>query len=108
MTKQGNTKLKNLVLDSLTDQKALNVITIDLSNKSDIADYIIIATGTSRRHLSTLAEKIHRSAKNEKMKILGIDGEETGDWIVMDLEDVIVHLFREEVREYYKIQELWK
>ncbi len=107
MTKTSNTQLKDLVINVLEDQKAINITTIDLSGKSDIADYIIIATGTSKRHLSALSDKIHRTIKSEKRKILGIDGEDTGDWIVIDLEDIILHLFREEVREYYQIEKIW-
>lgn len=107
MTKSTNIALKDLVLSILDDQKAINVITIDLSGKSDIADYVIIATGTSNRHLFSISDKIQRTLKKEKRKILGIDGVETGDWIVMDLEDIIVHLFREEVRDYYQIEKIW-
>ncbi|MCL2567443.1 MAG: ribosome silencing factor [Alphaproteobacteria bacterium] len=103
-----NETLKNLVLNTLEEQKAINVLTFTLGGKSDIADYIIIATGTSSRHLYTLSEKIHRAAKSGGAKILGIDGENDGDWIVIDLQDVIVHLFREEVREYYKLEEIWQ
>lgn len=107
MNKSPNKALLDLVLNVLDDQKAINVLTIDLSKISDIADYVIVATGTSNRHLFTMSDKIQRTLKKEKKKILGVDGEETGDWIVMDLEDVIVHLFREEVRDYYKIEEIW-
>jgi ribosome-associated protein len=107
MTKPPNKELKDLVLTIIEDQKALNIAIIDLSGKSDIADYVIIATGTSNRHLSSISDKVQRTLKKDKRKILGVDGEDTGDWVVMDLEDVIVHLFRDEVREYYNIEELW-
>ncbi|MDR2008551.1 MAG: ribosome silencing factor [Alphaproteobacteria bacterium] len=101
-------ELKNIVLNTLEEQKALNILTFTLGGKSDIADFIIVATGTSSRHLFTLSEKIYRAAKSAHAKILGIDGAEQGDWIVIDLEDIIIHLFRAEVREYYKIEELWQ
>ncbi|MDR0484345.1 MAG: ribosome silencing factor [Alphaproteobacteria bacterium] len=105
---KNSTALKDNIIATLEDQKARNIITFTLGEKSDIADFIIIATGNSSRHLLTLSEKIYRTAKTEKAKILGIDGETTGDWIVLDLEDIIIHLFREEVREYYKIEEIWE
>ena len=107
MTTSPNKELKDLLLTILDDQKALNITTIDLAGKSNIADYVIIATGTSNRHLSSISDKIQRILKKNKRKILGVDGENTGDWVVIDLEDVIIHLFRDEVREYYKIEELW-
>lgn len=107
MNNTPNKELLTLTLNVLEDQKAINIKIIDLSGRTDITDYVIIATGTSNRHLSAMCDKVRRAVKKSKNPILGIDGEETGDWIVMDLQDVIVHLFREEVREYYQIDQLW-
>jgi ribosome-associated protein len=99
--------LKDLVINTINDQKGSDVITIDMENKSDIADYIIIASGTSSRHILTIKEKIVESVKLNNFKKLSTQGEEGLNWIVIDLEDIIVHLFRPEVRDYYKIEKIW-
>lgn len=99
--------LKDLVINTINDQKGSEIITIDMANKSDIADYIIIASGTSSRHILTIKEKIEESVKLNGFKKLSTQGEEGLNWIVIDLEDIIVHLFRPEVRDYYKIEKIW-
>lgn len=93
---------------SLEDDKALEVIVIDLAGKTDFADFMVIATGTSKRHVTTLAEHLR-----ERMKAAGLkggaafEGLARGDWVLIDGGDVVVHLFRPEVRAYYDLEKIW-
>lgn len=99
--------LKELVINTINDQKGLDIITIPMDKKNDITDYLIIASGTSSRHIFTIKEKIEESVKQHGFKKLSTQGEDGLNWIVIDLEDVIVHLFRPEVRDYYQIEKIW-
>ena len=91
----------------LLDNKAKNIIKIDLKNKSSIADFMIICSGTSSRHVISLSNHIVESLKKENLKTLNIEGKRNGDWVLVDAGDVIVHLFRSEVREYYSLEKMW-
>ena len=84
-----------------------NKSTLEVDGKVLNAKYIIIATGTSTRHLVTLRDKIVSHLKSNKHKFLGSEGEETANWIVVDCESVVIHLFRQEVRDYYKLEDIW-
>lgn len=102
-----NERLKQLVESALDDLKAVNPTTISLAGKTDWADYIIIATGTSDRHLHAMADKIIEACKEAGETILGIEGEQSRDWVLVDLGDVVVHLMREETRALYALEKLW-
>ena len=91
----------------LKNNGATNIEFFDITKNNTVADYIIIATGTSIRHLVTLRDKVVAHLKANKRKFLGSEGEETANWIVVDCESVIIHLFRQEVRDYYKIEDIW-
>lgn len=108
----GNEKLtpdhaKNVVLQSLDDDKAIDIITIPLAGKSTIADFMIIASGTSSRQVAAMAEHVEMRLKHIGVPILGKEGVRQGDWILLDTADVIVHLFRPEVREFYALERMW-
>ncbi len=96
------------VLETLDYYKAKNINTISLKNKSDIADYIIIASSTSRVHGRALTEKIMERMKKFGINYNAVDGQETGNWIVIDLNHIIINIFLPEVREFYKIDNLWE
>ncbi|MDO4435601.1 MAG: ribosome silencing factor [Cardiobacteriaceae bacterium] len=102
-----NERLKTLVESALDELKAVNPTVISLAGKTDWADYIIIATGTSDRHLHAMAAKIVEKCKETGESILGIEGEQSRDWVLVDLGDVVVHLMREETRELYALEKLW-
>ena len=99
-------ELKTLVLASLESLKAVN-IEPSPCRQTDIADYMIIASGTSDRHLHALAGKIHDDSKAAGHPPLGIEGEDSRDWVLVDLGDIIVHLMRPETRELYALEKLW-
>lgn len=99
--------LRDAVLKSLDQDKAVDIVCIDLTGKTSIADYMVVATGTSSRHVAAMAEKLKTRLSKEGIKPR-IEGKSTGDWVVVDAIDVIVHLFREEVREFYNLEKLWQ
>jgi ribosome-associated protein len=99
--------LVNSILSSLDDDKAQDVLAIDLVGKTSIADRMIIATGTSARMVSAMADHLLRKLKDAGVKVQ-TEGEKHGDWVVVDAGDVIVHLFRPEVRAFYSIERIWQ
>ena len=100
-------KLKELILQTIDDQKGQDVMCIPLESKSAIADYIIISSGTSSKHIFSIKEKIYENIKKSGYKKISIEGEDGLNWIVIDLEDIIVHLFKPEVRDYYNLEKIW-
>ena len=91
----------------LSDNKAKDIIKIDLKNKSSIADFMIICSGTSNRHVISLANYLVESLKKEKLNTLNVEGRRNGDWVLVDAGDIIIHLFRNEVRDYYGLEKMW-
>ena len=99
--------LKNIILNTLDSNKALDIITIDLANKSSIADYMIIASGTSSRHIQALSEQVLEKFKANGRKNCKIEGKESGDWKLIDGIDLIVHIFNPEKRKFYELEKMW-
>lgn len=100
-------KLLNAIQASLADHKAEDVVIIDLNGKSDIADYMVIASGQSTRQVTTMADKLVEVIKNHGMKGRTPEGRSQADWVLLDAGDVIVHLFKPEVREFYNLEKMW-
>lgn len=95
------------MLDCLDDSKAVDVVSIDLEGKTAIADYMVVATGASTRQAVSIAENLAEKIKQAGMGACQMEGQRQGDWIVVDAGDVIIHVFRPEVREFYKLEKLW-
>lgn len=100
-------QLLQLVLSSLEDDKASDLVVVPLAGKSSIADYMVIASGTSSRQLSAMAEHLGKTMKEHGVSSRGTEGAQQGDWILIDAGDIIVHLFRPEVREFYQLEKMW-
>tara|TARA_B100000963_G_C22451313_1_gene591269 strand:- start:540 stop:887 length:348 start_codon:yes stop_codon:yes gene_type:complete len=100
-------KIKKLIENILNKNKANNVVTIDLKRKSYIADYMIVASGTSSRHLQSLSENLLSELKKYGLNNCRIEGYESNDWKLVDAIDVIVHLFHPEKRAFYDIEKMW-
>lgn len=100
--------LKDFIAKSLDDDKGEEIEVIDLQGHSSIADYIIVATGRSSRQVSAMAEKLMDRLALEGVKQTRAEGMRNGDWVIVDAGDVIVHLFRPEVREFYNIEKMWR
>jgi len=101
-------KLLGLIKTVLEDHKADDIAVIDLRGKSTIGDYMVIASGASSRQVVTLADRIVRTLKERGMKGLKPEGGRQGDWVLIDAGDVIVHLFRPEVRAFYNLERMWE
>ena len=99
--------LKDLIVQSLDDDKAVDIEVIDLNGQSALADYIVVASGTSSRQTVRLAEKLQERLAARGCRTLRAEGMAQGDWVILDTGDVIVHLFRPEVRAFYNIEEMW-
>jgi ribosome-associated protein len=91
----------------LMDRKGQDVCVLDLGEISSFTDFLVIATGTSDRHARSLAEEVERSALQRGEKAIGVEGFEVGRWILIDLDDVVVHVFQEEARAHYALERLW-
>ena len=99
-------QILHIVMDALEDSKAEDIVCIDLQGKTSIASYMVIASGTSQRHVASTAERVQ-----ERLKAAGfssaIEGEEKADWVLIDAFDVIVHIFKPEVRAFYSLEKMW-
>ncbi|WP_136652163.1 ribosome silencing factor [Paracoccus aeridis] len=95
------------ILSSLEDDKAEDIVTIDLRGRSAMADHMVIASGRSSRQVGSIAQKLADRLKQELGRIVRIEGKDTGDWVLIDTDDVIVHVFRPEVREFYQLEKMW-
>jgi ribosome-associated protein len=103
-----NTKeLVNITLAALDDIKAVDVTVFEVSELTSISDYMIIASGRSKRQVNALAEKVVEVAKKNGIKPLGVEGKTESEWVLVDLGDIIVHLMHPDTREYYQLEKLW-
>ena len=99
--------IEKIIHKVLSDNKAKDIIKIDLEKKSSIADFMIICSGTSNRHVISLSNYLMEALKKENLNTLNVEGKSNGDWVLVDAGDVIIHLFRSEVREYYGLEKMW-
>ena len=104
---EKNTSLKSIILDTLDSNKALDIVSIDLKNKSSMADFMIIASGTSSRHIQSLSEQVLEKLKDNGVRNSKIEGKESSDWKLVDGIDLIVHIFNPEKRKFYELEKIW-
>ena len=102
-----STELQAFIVDKIDDIKGLDIISIDVKGKSSITDCMIICTGTSSRHVASIADHVVESAKNAGIPTLGVEGEKEADWVVVDLGDIIIHVMQDESRQLYALEKLW-
>ncbi|APZ44673.1 ribosome silencing factor [Acidihalobacter ferrooxydans] len=100
-------RLRGVVLEALGDLKAQDVRTLDLRGKSPLMDLMVIATGTSDRHVKSLAGNVAREAKQAGFTVRGSEGEREGEWVLVDLDDIVVHVMLARVRDFYNLEKLW-
>ena len=101
-------ELNKFVVHQLEEMKADDIVVIDVSNKTTVADFFTFACGTSRRHTQAIATRIVDRVKEQGIKPLGVEGYEIGDWILIDLNDVVLHIMLEETRKFYDLESLWQ
>lgn len=106
--KPGSEELHSLVIESLEDDVAMDIVSIPLAGKSSEADFMVIASGRSSRHVASIADKLMDRLKQNAGIIARIEGKGTADWALIDAGDVIVHIFRPEVRDFYQLEKMWQ
>lgn len=106
-TRQPGDKIRALVETSLEDDKAVDIVIIDLAGKTEIADFMVIASGQSTRQVGAMANNLSQRLKKSGVKEVTIEGVGQSDWVLIDAGDVLVHLFRPEVRDFYALEKLW-
>ena len=100
-------ELKNIIIKTLDNNKARDIVSIDLKDKSSMADYMIIASGTSSRHIQSLSEQVLDKLKDSGVKNSKIEGKDSMEWKLVDGVDLIVHIFHPEKRKFYEIEKIW-
>lgn len=100
-------QIKSVVIDALEDLKAQNITILDVRGRTSVTDWMIIASGTSSRHVSAIAGNVEEKAKAAGMQPLGTEGRAASDWVLIDLVDVVVHVMTEQAREFYDLERLW-
>jgi len=101
-------QVQQIAIDALNDLKALDLITFDVREMTSITDTMIICTGRSNRHVKSLAESVVKKAKECKLSYIKMEGEREGEWVIVDLADVVVHVMLPATREFYKLEDLWE
>ena len=100
-------KLKDTVLGALEDLKGTNIVDLDVRDMTSVTDIMIIASGTSDRHVKSLADAVVMACKKAGVTALGVEGEREGEWVLVDLGDVVVHVMQPRIREFYALEKLW-
>jgi ribosome-associated protein len=98
---------KKIVVDALDNLKAVNIVTLDVTGLTDVMDFLIIASGTSNRHVKSLADNVCLEAKRQELRPLGVEGEDAGEWVLVDFGDVVVHVMLPATRDFYDLERLW-
>lgn len=99
--------LSNLVVNAMEDRKALDIKVLDVRGMSDITDWLVIASGNSNRQVVAIADKIVEDAKEQGHRPLGMEGEDSGEWVLVDLGDVVAHVMQPAIRDFYQLEKLW-
>lgn len=100
--------VRDLVLGSLEETKGKSICVLDVSDRTSVTDLMIIASGTSSRHVRSLADNVLRSCRDEGIQPLGVEGQSQGEWVLVDLGDVVVHLMMPSTRQFYDLERLWE
>ena len=100
-------KTQSWIQDALEDAKARDIAVLDVRKISDFTDYMVIATGTSNRHVQSTADKVVDALRAHGVRTVGVEGGKTGDWVLIDFGDVVAHVMREEIRDFYNLEKLW-
>ena len=100
-------KTQQWIQNALEDAKTQNIAVLDVRKISDFTDYMVIATGTSNRHVQSSADKVAETLRGHGVRPVGIEGKQLGDWVLIDFGDVVVHIMREQTRDFYNLEKLW-
>jgi len=100
-------KMQELICQAVDDAKGLNVRVLDVQRISDVTDYMVLTSGTSNRHVSSVADKVLEAMRQHGCRPLGTEGREAGEWVLLDFGDVLVHVMKPDVRQFYNLEKLW-
>lgn len=102
-----SSELQQHIVEAIDDAKGQNIRVMDVRDISDVTDYMIVASGTSSRHVSSVAHRVNDALRERGIKPLGMEGQGTGEWVLIDFGDVVVHIMRPETRDFYNLEKLW-
>ncbi len=100
-------KMQELICQAVDDAKGLDIRVLDVQRISDVTDYMVLTSGTSNRHVSSVADKVLEAMRRHGCRPLGTEGREAGEWVLLDFGDVLVHVMRPDVRQFYNLEKLW-
>ena len=100
-------QLSELVIEALDDIKAKDIVRLDVRDMTSVTDYMIVASGTSNRHVKALVDNVTEKAREAGHRPIGVEGEDGGEWVLLDLQDTLVHVMLPKVREFYNLEKLW-
>lgn len=100
-------QLSDLVVDALDDIKGLDIVKLDVRDMTTVTDFMVLASGTSSRHVQALVDNVAEKAREAGHKPIGIEGEDGGEWVLLDLQDTLVHVMLPKMREFYNLEKLW-
>jgi ribosome-associated protein len=103
-----STRLRDCVLDELNARKAEGIVTLDLRSQSDFTDFMVVASGTSSRHVASLADNVLDRLKRDGFGEFAVEGKTQGEWVLVDALDVVIHLFKPETRSFYDLERMWQ
>ena len=102
-----STELVEFVISKIDDLKGRDIVTLDVQEKSSITDFMVICSGNSKRHVQSIGDNVYLEAKNSELNIIGVEGKQHGEWVLVDLGTVIVHVMQESTRDFYQLEKLW-
>ncbi len=100
-------QLSDLVVDALDDIKGVDIVKLDVRDMTTVTDYMVLASGTSSRHVQALVDNVAEKARDAGHKAIGVEGEDGGEWVLLDLQDTLVHVMLPKMREFYNLEKLW-
>nr|WP_275659599.1 ribosome silencing factor [Shewanella insulae] len=100
-------ELKQFVVDKVEDLKAKDIVVLEVTDKSNVTDYMVVCSGTSKTHVKAIAENVVLEAKRANLHIHGVEGRDSSEWVLVDLGDVIVHVMQDKTRDFYQLEKLW-
>ena len=100
-------ELVSFIQDKIDDLKGRDIVTLDVRGKSSVTEFMVICSGTSNRHTKSIADYVAAEVKKAGINALGIEGQASGEWVLLDLDDVVVHVMLEETRSFYQLEKLW-
>ena len=108
MTVQSAAELKDLVLDAVDDRKGIDAVVLAVSSLTEVTDYMVMVSGTSSRHVRAIVDNVLETAKEHDVRVLGVEGRDRNDWVLVDLADVVLHVMRPQARSFYDLERLWE